>query len=46
MHVEDLYLQIRSHIHTSIDSTGGADSSFFLDLACALAVTDRMAVLT
>ena len=27
-------------------STGGADSSFFLDFACALAVTDNIAVLT
>ena len=31
---------------TSIASTGGADSSFFLDFACALAVTDNIAVLT
>jgi len=27
-------------------STGGMDSSFFLDFACALAVTDNIAVLT
>lgn len=33
-------------IATSMASTGGADSSFFLDFACALAVTDNIAVLT